>query len=171
MTSVARSIIDGGTARPSAFAVLRFTTISNLVGNCTGDRPASRRVGCDRHRRRRDAGGLPRRLRRRAINLCSTCAGLYHAVPTNARALAVFRHHVTDLWRRTLRRRSQKDRITWARMAKLADDFLPKPIILHPWPSDRFAVTHPSGSSLRESRKYGSVRGARGNSRPYRDSI
>ena len=41
------------------------------------------------------------------------------------------------------RRRSQKDRITWARMAKLADDFLPKPLILHPWPSDRFAVTHP----------------------------
>ena len=67
----------------------------------------------------------------------------YHAVPTNSRALRVFRHHVTDLWRRTLRRRSQKDRITWARMAKLADDFLPKPTILHPWPSDRFAVTHP----------------------------
>ena len=67
----------------------------------------------------------------------------YHAVPTNARALAVFRQRVTDLWRRTLRRRSQKARITWARMTKLADDFLPKPIILHPWPSDRFAVTHP----------------------------
>ena len=59
------------------------------------------------------------------------------------RALDVFRHHVTDLWRRTLRRRSQKDRITWARMTQLADDWLPKPIILHPWPSDRFAVTHP----------------------------
>jgi RNA-directed DNA polymerase len=67
----------------------------------------------------------------------------YHAVPTNARALVVFRHHVTDLWRRTLRRRSQKDRITWARMTQLADAWLPKPIILHPWPSDRFAVTHP----------------------------
>jgi group II intron reverse transcriptase/maturase len=67
----------------------------------------------------------------------------YHAVPTNARALDVFRHHVTDLWRRTLRRRSQKDRITWARITKLVDDWLPKPIILHPWPSDRFAVTHP----------------------------
>src|ERR1700730_16719003 len=26
----------------------------------------------------------------------------YHAVPTNARALHVFRHHITDLWRRTL---------------------------------------------------------------------
>ena len=67
----------------------------------------------------------------------------YHAVPTNARALDAFRHHVTDLWRRTLRRRSQKDRLTWARMTQLVDDWLPQPIILHPWPSTRFAVTHP----------------------------
>src|SRR4051794_16055179 len=67
----------------------------------------------------------------------------YHAVPTNAQALHVFRHHVTDLWRRTLRRRSQKDRLTWARMTELADFWLPKPIITHPWPSDRFAVKHP----------------------------
>jgi group II intron reverse transcriptase/maturase len=67
----------------------------------------------------------------------------YHAVPTNGRALHVFRHHVIDLWRRTLRRRSQKDRITWDRMTKLADAWLPKPTILHPWPSVRFAVRHP----------------------------
>ena len=33
ITSVARSRIDGGTARPSALAVLRFKTISNLVGS------------------------------------------------------------------------------------------------------------------------------------------
>src|SRR6266700_2022250 len=67
----------------------------------------------------------------------------YHAVPTNGQALNVVRHHVTDLWRRTLRRRSQKDRMTWERMTQLVDAWLPKPIILHPWPSDRFAVTHP----------------------------
>jgi RNA-directed DNA polymerase len=30
-------------------------------------------------------------------------------VPTNSRALSAFRHYVVDLWRRTLRRRSQKD--------------------------------------------------------------
>ena len=28
-------------------------------------------------------------------------------------------------------------------MTKLADDWLPKPRILHPWPSERFAVKHP----------------------------
>ncbi|MER8556653.1 group II intron reverse transcriptase/maturase [Mesorhizobium sp. M1217] len=67
----------------------------------------------------------------------------YYAVPTNGGALAAFRHHVTDLWRRTLRRRSQRDGFTWARMTKLTDDWLPKPRILHPWPNERFAVSHP----------------------------
>src|SRR5213082_2775240 len=72
----------------------------------------------------------------------------YNAVPTNARALHVFRHHITDLWRRMLRQRSQKDGMTWARMTQLVDDWLPKPIILHPWPSVRFAVTHPRWEKL-----------------------
>jgi hypothetical protein len=67
----------------------------------------------------------------------------YHAVPTNARALGAFHHYVTDLWRRTLRRRSQKDHMTWSRMTKLAAAWLPSPRILHPWPDQRFAVTHP----------------------------
>jgi RNA-directed DNA polymerase len=67
----------------------------------------------------------------------------YHAVPTNSRALAAFRYHVTLLWRRTLRRRSQKDRFSWDRITRLVDDWLPKPRILHPWPSVRFAVRHP----------------------------
>jgi RNA-directed DNA polymerase len=67
----------------------------------------------------------------------------YHAVPTNGRTLDAFRHHVLDLWRRTLRRRSHKARVTWERMTKLADAWLPKPSILHPWPSARFVATHP----------------------------
>jgi len=67
----------------------------------------------------------------------------YHAVPTNTRALQAFRYHVTVLWRRTLRRRSQKDCMTWGRTARLADAWLPSPRILHPWPSERFAVNHP----------------------------
>src|SRR5208282_3700502 len=54
-----------------------------------------------------------------------------------------FRLHTIRLWRRLRRRRSQKDRFTWKRIEKLAADFLPKPRILHPWPSDRFAVKHP----------------------------
>jgi group II intron reverse transcriptase/maturase len=67
----------------------------------------------------------------------------YHAVPTNARALEAFRYHVTDLWRRSLRRRSQKDHMTWTRITKLANDWLPTARILHPWPEQRFAVKYP----------------------------
>jgi len=67
----------------------------------------------------------------------------YHAVPTNFPALGAFHHHVTGLWMRSLSRRSQKDRTTWQRIAKIAADFLPKPKTLHPWPQQRFAVKHP----------------------------
>ena len=72
----------------------------------------------------------------------------YHAVPTNFPALSAFRYHVMRLWLRTLRRRSQKDRFPWERMERLANDFLPQPKILHPWPSVRFAVTTQGGSRM-----------------------
>jgi RNA-directed DNA polymerase len=67
----------------------------------------------------------------------------YHAVPTNSRALAAFRHHVVDLWRRAVRRRSQRDRTTWADIDRLAARYLPRPRITHLWPSQRFRVRHP----------------------------
>jgi len=66
----------------------------------------------------------------------------YHAVPTNNRSIEAFRYHVSDLWRRSLKRRGQKDRTTWERMTKIADAWLPKPRVLHPWPKQRFAVKH-----------------------------
>src|SRR5260370_16627029 len=56
----------------------------------------------------------------------------YYAVPTNSRALSPFRHYVTDLWRRTLRRRSQTDAFTWKRMTTLLPDCLPPPPLLPP---------------------------------------
>ena len=67
----------------------------------------------------------------------------YHAVPTNIWALGTFRFWIIDLWRRSLRRRSQKDRMTWQRITKLVDDFLPRARILHPRPEERFGVKHP----------------------------
>jgi RNA-directed DNA polymerase len=72
----------------------------------------------------------------------------YHAVPTNYPALSALREHIKRLWLRTLRRRSQKDRFAWERMTKLANDFLPQPKILHPWPSIRFAVSTRGGSRM-----------------------
>jgi hypothetical protein len=58
-------------------------------------------------------------------------------------AIGAFRYRVITFWHAALRRRSQKDRMAWARMKKLADEWLPMPCILHPWPSERFAVKHP----------------------------
>ena len=66
----------------------------------------------------------------------------YHAVPTNSASIGAFRHHVVDLWRCSLSRRSQHGRITWQRIKQIADNWLPKPKILHPWPQQRFAVRH-----------------------------
>src|SRR6516165_3488907 len=138
-----------GLGKPETFNFLGFTFVCGKTRS--GKFQLQRRTRRDRMRAKlREIKETLRRCMHRLIPEQGKWLGQvlrgyfnYHAVPTNARALRVFRHHVTDLWRRTLRRRSQKDRITWERMTKLADDFLPKPIILHPWPSDRFAVTHP----------------------------
>lgn len=67
----------------------------------------------------------------------------YHAVPTNGRTLSVFRTYIARIWKRALNRRSQRDRVSWQRIARLVHDWLPPPLILHPWPSDRFDVKHP----------------------------
>lgn len=67
----------------------------------------------------------------------------YHAVPTNIKRLSAFRYHIVELWRRALKRRSQRDRVTWERITRIASDWLPTPRILHPWPSVRFAVKYP----------------------------
>jgi len=32
--------------------------------------------------------------------------------------------------------------VTWERMKKITDDYLPKPKIFHPWPERLFAVKH-----------------------------
>jgi group II intron reverse transcriptase/maturase len=67
----------------------------------------------------------------------------YHAVPGNLGGLNVFLFRVTQLWRRALMRRSQRHRLTWVRMRQLLDRWLPKPRVLHPYPSVRFDATHP----------------------------
>lgn len=59
----------------------------------------------------------------------------YFGVPTNIKALAAFRHHVSVLWGRALRRRSQKDRTTWDTVGRLTEAFLPIPRICRPWPT------------------------------------
>jgi RNA-directed DNA polymerase len=67
----------------------------------------------------------------------------YYAVPGNLDSLSVFRRRLTGYWWHTLRRRSQKHRLSWTRMLALADRWLPQPRVLHPYPADRFAASHP----------------------------
>jgi group II intron reverse transcriptase/maturase len=67
----------------------------------------------------------------------------YHAVPTNSRALQMFRDEVIRRWGRALNRRSQRAGITQERLLELANEWLPRPLIRHPWPAARFAVRHP----------------------------
>ena len=64
----------------------------------------------------------------------------YYGVPSNLGALSVFRFHVGRAWYRTLRRRSQKTRLTWERMRRLIDHWLPRPMLHHPYPLRRFGV-------------------------------
>jgi RNA-directed DNA polymerase len=138
-----------GDGRPETFNFLGFTHICSR----------SRRGGflLSRHTRRdrkqakllEISGDLRRRWHQDVAEqgrwLGSVVRGFfaYHAVPTNTRALSTFRHHVVELWRRALRRRSQKDKTSWTDMDRLAKRWLPKPRISHPWPAQRFRVKHP----------------------------
>ena len=67
----------------------------------------------------------------------------YHAVPTNVAAMAVFRYRVMRLWRHALSRRSQNAYTPWRTMDAITTTWLPQARILHPWPQERFAVSHP----------------------------
>ena len=66
----------------------------------------------------------------------------YFAVPTNTYPLSAFRYHISIEWFQSLRRRSQRHRLTWKRMSRLIHRFLPSPRVLHPWPDRRFRVTY-----------------------------
>jgi group II intron reverse transcriptase/maturase len=138
-----------GLGKPETFDFLGFTFVCGKSRR--GRFLVERKTRRDRMRAK--LGEIKEAMRRRRhqpipvqgkwLRQVATGFFAYHAVPTNGRTLGAFRYHVTNLWRRTLRRRSQKDRTTWARMTKLADDWLPRPRILHPGPSHRFAVRHP----------------------------
>ena len=138
-----------GLGKPETFAFLGFTFICGTARR--GGFQVQRKSRRDRVRAKLKE--IKEELRRRmhrpipvqGLWLRRVVTGFfaYHGVPTNGRALAAFRFHVLDLWRRALRRRSQRDDLTRERVTRLADDWLPRPRILHPWPQQRFAAKHP----------------------------
>jgi len=84
----------------------------------------------------------------------------YYAVPGNLDSLAIFRERLLALWRHRLRRRSQQRHLTWTRMIALAERWLPRPCVLHPYPAVRFVASHPDKNRMRfYERPSGSVRG------------
>jgi RNA-directed DNA polymerase len=138
-----------GLGKPETFNFLGFTFISGksrsggflLKRKSRGDRMRAKLVKLkDQLRRLRHAP-----LMQQGEWLGAVVKGWfnYFAVPTNFKTLAAFHAHVVELWRRALNRRSQRSFIDKARMAALANEWLPRPKILHPWPERRFAVNHP----------------------------
>lgn len=64
----------------------------------------------------------------------------YFGVPGNYDDMNDFRNAITENWIHVLRRRGQKGLITWERMRKLIDYWLPRPQICHKYPNQRFGV-------------------------------
>jgi hypothetical protein len=73
----------------------------------------------------------------------------YYAVPGNTDAVAAFRTQATRHWYRALRRRSQRTRLNWNRMHRLATRWLPPARPIHPWPNTRFDARTQGRSPVR----------------------
>src|SRR5437016_9578160 len=62
----------------------------------------------------------------------------YHAVPGNGKRLEAYRNDVLRIWFQTLRRRSQRQRLSWERFGKGLGSLIPSVRIMHPYPHLRF---------------------------------
>lgn len=67
----------------------------------------------------------------------------YFAVPGNEYRLCSFRSEICRTWRRMLQRRSQRHNLSWERFRRLVDRYIPPYRNTHPYPEQRFGVTHP----------------------------
>jgi RNA-directed DNA polymerase len=73
----------------------------------------------------------------------------YYGVPMNTPALSAFRHGIGRVWRQVLGRRSQTAHVTWTRMVRLLQRWLPSVRVCHPYPLARFAVTTQGKNRMR----------------------
>jgi RNA-directed DNA polymerase len=84
---------------------------------------------------------VPEQARWLASVLRGYCA--YYGVPGNMDAVQAFRDEVVKLWHKSLKKRSQKHRLDWQRMNRIAKRHLPKLQATHPFPNVRFDAIHP----------------------------
>jgi group II intron reverse transcriptase/maturase len=133
-----------GLGRPETFSFLGFT---HICGKTRAGRFALRRktIAKKMAAKLREVNALLRQRRHWPIPeqgewLGSVVRGhtAYYAVPGNIAAVSAFRKQVTRHWDRSLRRRSQRHRMTWERMGRLEARWLPAARITHPWPNVRF---------------------------------
>jgi RNA-directed DNA polymerase len=73
----------------------------------------------------------------------------YYAVPGNIDAVSAVRTQATRLWCQALRRRSQRTRLNWEHMDRLAAKWLPPARARHPYPSTRFDARTQGRSPVR----------------------
>ncbi len=133
-----------GLGKPETFNFLGFT---HLCGKTRKGRFSLKRITISK-RMRAKLAEVKDQLRRRRHDplpeqgkwLASVVRGhcAYYAVPGNSHAIKEFRTQVTRYWCATLRRRSQRHRLDWNRMNRIATRWLPPAHIMHPYPQVRF---------------------------------
>jgi RNA-directed DNA polymerase len=143
----ARTRRERGEGKPETFDFLGFTHYCGRTSK--GGFTVWRRT--TRKRQRSKLSELKAELHRRGHEdvdevgrwLRSVVSGhnRYYGVPGNRDALSAFRWELGRLWRRVLIRRSQRTRLSWARLENLTEQYLPKPEIHHPHPAQRLRVT------------------------------
>jgi len=144
-----------GEGKPETFDFLGFTHISGK--NRKGHFTVRRKTTAKRLRAKLQAIKPKLAARRHELVpetgkwLKSVVQGYfnYHAVPGNLDSLGVFRERLSRLWRQQLLRRSHKHRLSWERMHRLLERWLPRPRLLHPLPELRFAVRNQDKSRMR----------------------
>jgi group II intron reverse transcriptase/maturase len=144
-----------GLGRPETFDFLGFT---HLCGKSKKGRFWLRRITISK-RMRVKLGEINDQLKRRRHQsipeqgqwLASVVRGhrAYYAVPGNTDAVGAFRTQVTRSWYKALRRRSQRTRLNWTRMDRIATRWLPPARVVHPFPELRFDVRTRGRSPVR----------------------
>jgi group II intron reverse transcriptase/maturase len=151
----ARNRSERGLGKPETFDFLGFT---HFCGKTRDGRFWLRRVTIKKRltAKLKQVKAELRRRRHRPIPeqgrwLASVLRGHfnYFAVPGNIDAVSAFRDQVRRHWRETLRRRSQRSRMTWERFSRIDVRWLPPARIVHPHPVVRFAARTQGRSPLR----------------------
>ena len=165
-----------GLGKPETFDFLGFTFIcgKSRQGNfLLRGRPGATACGRSSGRSRRSCGGgcISRSPSRgRWLRQVVTGFFAYHAVPTNGRALAAFRHHVGGhLAPHAATTQPAGPDVMGSGPGSWRTTGFPNRESFIPGQASASPSNTRGGSRMRESRTYGSVRGALSNERPYRD--